>query len=214
MTPPGLRETKKARTRLALLDALTERLEERPLEEIAVKELCAEAEISEASFFNYFPKKSDLLLYFIQLWSLEVALAARKEGLQGLAAIEAVFQHTAETANRHPGLFYEVLAYQARMPPLEAPQDTPVADRLLRFPDEDTGDLPAAGLQPILQRELNNALRLGELPESADLDRIGAGAAAVFFGTPLLLRQSGPAGLAGLYGSLLDQLWTGGRAAS
>lgn len=57
----SLREKKYAKTKLALLDAATERIGEKTFDAISVKELCEQAEVSEATFFNYFPKKQDLL---------------------------------------------------------------------------------------------------------------------------------------------------------
>jgi hypothetical protein len=66
-----LRQRKYARTKLALMNAALERLKDKSLEEISVRELCEEAEVSEATFFNYFPSKTDLLVYFVQLWTIE-----------------------------------------------------------------------------------------------------------------------------------------------
>ena len=69
---PGLRERKFARTRLKLAQALVKRLQQASLEEIVVRDLCDDVEISEATFFNYFPRKLDLLDYYTQLWMLEL----------------------------------------------------------------------------------------------------------------------------------------------
>ena len=67
----GRRDRKLAQTRLALLTALRERLAERPLEEINVRELAEAADVSEATFYNHFPTKTDLAIYFVQLWSVD-----------------------------------------------------------------------------------------------------------------------------------------------
>ena len=52
----GLRERKSAKLKLGLAETLVELLEQRPLEEISVRELCEAHEISEATFFNYYFK--------------------------------------------------------------------------------------------------------------------------------------------------------------
>ena len=55
-----LRERKRARTRIALVEALLERLVERPLDAIQVAELVEAVDISPATFFNYFPSMACL----------------------------------------------------------------------------------------------------------------------------------------------------------
>ena len=57
-----LRQRKFARTRLALAGALSKALVQQTLSEVSVKALCREAEVSEATFFNYFPRKEDILV--------------------------------------------------------------------------------------------------------------------------------------------------------
>src|SRR5215210_4290457 len=77
-TAISLRERKFAKTKLALLRAAVTRLEQKRLSEITVKELCEHVQVSEATFFNYFPRKDDLLHYFTRIWTLEVLLHARQ----------------------------------------------------------------------------------------------------------------------------------------
>ena len=95
----GRRDRKLAQTRLALLTALRERLAERPLEEINVRELAEAADVSEATFYNHFPTKTDLAVYFVQLWSVDAgwhAAAADRHGPR--AAFTAIFDATAADA--------------------------------------------------------------------------------------------------------------------
>ena len=57
----GLRERKKARQRTAILEIAVEMCTDGGLDALRVRDLIARLEISEATFFNYFPSKSDLL---------------------------------------------------------------------------------------------------------------------------------------------------------
>jgi len=56
----GLRESKKARTRLAISDAATQLFVERGFERVTVAEVAEAADVSIKTVFNYFPAKEDL----------------------------------------------------------------------------------------------------------------------------------------------------------
>jgi len=57
---PGLRERKKAKTRLAISDIATKMFIERGFDQVTVMEVAAAADVSVATIFNYFETKEDL----------------------------------------------------------------------------------------------------------------------------------------------------------
>jgi len=57
---PGLRERKKAKTRLSISEIATKMFIERGFDAVTVAEVAAEAEVSVATIFNYFETKEDL----------------------------------------------------------------------------------------------------------------------------------------------------------
>ena len=108
---PTLREKKFARTRLSLAQATTNHLEAAAFETLSVKALCERVQISEATFFNYFPRKEDLIVYLDHLWTLELNWYGQQAAQQqkGLAVIEALFRYTAIQIQKKPGLMGEIL---------------------------------------------------------------------------------------------------------
>jgi AcrR family transcriptional regulator len=57
---PGLRERKKAKTRLAISNVATKMFIERGFDDVTVAEVAAAADVSVATIFNYFETKEDL----------------------------------------------------------------------------------------------------------------------------------------------------------
>lgn len=210
----SLRERKFARTKLSLLQAALERIEQRPLDEISVKELCTAAEVSEATFFNYFPRKSDILVYFTQLWSLEIAwqLADREQIGQGLPAIAEIFRLAAHKIQEQPGVMGEVIAFQARHRQRQRAPEPGRAERLLAFPERPGIERFAAdGMDQLLARHLQFAIEHGQLPDNTPLRAAMVGLISIFYGVPLTLAQHNPQGVGSAYQYQLNLLWAGMR---
>jgi len=213
-----LRQRKKARKRLALLDAFLERLRHKPHSEITVKELCEAVEVSEWTFFNYFPHKNDLFTYFARLWSIETTWQARRAagGAEGLAAIEAVFDRAALVFEENPRLFLEMAIYIASEPHQAATKKKMIskAERLLRFPDlEGIEDIPQGNITTIFSANLAAALAAGELPEGLDVEAATLNLEAIFYGVPMRLAMRNILHtVAAAYHRQLSILWAGLRA--
>lgn len=213
----SLRERKFARTKLGLLRAALERIEERPLDEISVKELCAAAEVSEATFFNYFPRKSDILTYFTQLWSLETAwqLANAEPQLNGLEAVAEIFRLAARKIQEQPGAIGEVIAQQARHRDRQRAPEPGRAERLLAFPDRPGVDRFAAdGMDQLLARHVQYAIEHGQLPPNTPVRQAMVGLISIFYGVPLALAHNNPQAIGNAYQYQLTVLWQGIRAAA
>ena len=208
-----LRERKHAQTRLKLSQAMVAQLETQPLEALSVRGLCEAAEVSEATFFNYFPRKADLVAYVSALWALEVAWQVSHAGTRGLAAVGVAFDHAARQIQRHPGVMGEIIAYQARLRERPEPPGLSRAERLLAYPDlPGIEDVPPGGLEGVLVPNLQHAIDTGELPSNTHLPTVMVSLAAVFHGVPLALGPGGAQGVGSRYRQQLALLWAGVRA--
>jgi AcrR family transcriptional regulator len=81
-TEPGLRERKKQRTRQQIADTARRLFLERGFDDVPVAEVAREAEVSEATVFNYFPTKEDLVFNRMEDFEQDLldALRDRAEG--------------------------------------------------------------------------------------------------------------------------------------
>lgn len=212
---PSLRERKFARTRLALAEAVTSHLEVAPFESLSVKALCERVQISEATFFNYFPKKEDLIIYLDRLWTLELNWYGRQAMQQqrGLAVIEALFRYTSIQVQKKPGLMGEIIAHEARTRERHTGPEITSAERMIAFADlEDIESLPDDSLENLLRSSLQAAIDQGELPENTAIAAAMVALVSIFYGVPLAMQHANPAAIGAMYRQQLSLLWSGLRA--
>jgi AcrR family transcriptional regulator len=87
-TELGLRERKKQRTRQQIADAARRLFLARGFDDVPVAEIAREAEVSEATVFNYFPTKEDLVFNRMEVFEEEL-LEAIRDRAEGEAIVEA-----------------------------------------------------------------------------------------------------------------------------
>lgn len=131
----GRRELKKARTRLDILNAIYRLAAGVSFRDMKVKTIAEEADVTEMTFYNYFPKKEDTLLYMMGLWALDQVVLQKQSPLSGEAAIRRIFAHTASQVKAHPGLMVGFISYLVTNEITSAASEIEPADRALLYPD-------------------------------------------------------------------------------
>jgi AcrR family transcriptional regulator len=92
-TELGLRERKKQRTKQLIADTAWRLFAERGFDQVPVAEIAREAEVSEATVFNYFPTKEDLVFHRMEAFEEEL-LSAIGDRQPGESVVQA-FGHFA-----------------------------------------------------------------------------------------------------------------------
>jgi AcrR family transcriptional regulator len=77
-TEPGLRERKKTQTRQLLAETARRLFVERGFEEVSVSEIARAAEVSQATVFNYYPTKEELIYSGLQTFEDELLQTIRE----------------------------------------------------------------------------------------------------------------------------------------
>ena len=99
---PGLRERKKQRTRAAIMDAALELFTTRGFEAVTTAEVARAAEVSEATLFNYFRTKEDLVYDRLETFWTGLFEAIERRGEQSIVDAVESFVLAGRLAKRTP----------------------------------------------------------------------------------------------------------------
>src|SRR5262249_22546019 len=155
---------------------------------------CDAAQVAPATFFNYFPRKEDVLVYFMRLWSIPVTLLCREVAAQRTVvdAVVIVFDYTAREMEQSPRLMFEIIAYIAQA--TEPPDSLTLTrvERFLAFPDL-TGaeEVEPQSIDELFTALLTQAVRAGEFPASFEIEAVALLLKTIFYGVPLATRREG-----------------------
>ncbi len=107
----SLRQKKLIKTKHSLANAFAKKLKTQKFDQISIKDICAETDVSEASFFNYFPQKIDVIAFlfkakiFKTYWTIEPL----QKTLSFTQCIEKTFECFVDEI-KHPFIFFEMLS--------------------------------------------------------------------------------------------------------
>jgi AcrR family transcriptional regulator len=191
----GLRERKKARTRAAIQTAALSLFEHQGYDATTVDQIAALAEVSQATFFRYFPTKEDVVLHDRYDPLLIAAFRAQPRELSPLAALRRTLRSVmleslpeAELAleRQRAKLIFSVAAIRARaldeLAGTLEPFTAVVAERTGRSADD-----PAvrALTGAVIGISISAMLDAAEDPSADYLELIDAGLAQLEAGLPV-----------------------------
>jgi len=207
----SLREKKHAKTKIAIMNAFIKRLKKSRFENISIRQICKDVEISEGTFFNYFSEKLDIINYYLHLLFLKVLWKTRKEVPQGkyLASIEAVFKNAAAELD-NINIIYQIISILIMQ--RERPKAITISniEKRLAFPDYDgIEDIPVAFIDHFFEECLKAALKNGELPKKTNIDDVLVSLMAILGGTLLAAKLGNIKDHAYHYIRQLKLLWKG-----
>jgi hypothetical protein len=167
------------------------------------------------TFFNYFPSKNDLLVYFIQMWSIEVSyfIDRELENKSGLEEIEYIFRFTADVIVDNPNLMTEIIAFVTKNFNTIRFKEVSEVENILMFPGfESIETYKPVQINELFGKRIYKAIKLGELPETTDIEFVSFSMIAIFFGVPIGWTRYAPERISTMYLDNLKILWDGLRS--
>jgi hypothetical protein len=188
MTNISQYDKRKANIKVKLLNLTLIHLSDKKFDEINIKDICVEAEVSRVTYFKYFPNKGDILLYFMTIWSYKLEVEITEKSLTGLKAIECAFQNVSEIKN-HMNVMMGLIGFIAKMK--EKPNDHQLSftEKQIVLPGIDERNYKIEGLKlnQFFELHLKEARSNKELDAGINIDETVLKLFSVFYGTPLSL---------------------------
>lgn len=169
----SLRERKHAKTKIAIMDAFIKRLEKTRFDDISVRQICKDVDVSEGTFFNYFPEKIDIINYYMHLEFLQVVWKARKDVPEGayVALIDAVLENLGRELLRYDNIIYQLIALMIVQQ--QRPKALTISDleRQIYLPAcEGIENIKLMLPDDFFSECLKEAVRHGEIPRDIKID--------------------------------------------
>ncbi|BFH64935.1 MULTISPECIES: TetR/AcrR family transcriptional regulator [Paenibacillus] len=135
-----LRELKKAKTKIALYEAGISFTHDRMFKDVLLDDICRMAGISRVTFFKFFGKKEDLLVYYMRVWLTYRIIEIERQRLRGFEALRSVLRSLAENARTNKGIMPSLIAFLSEMDMHCKMPELSRAEVMLLFPgDEEAG---------------------------------------------------------------------------
>jgi len=206
----SLREKKHAKTKIALARAFLKRLKSTRFPDISIKEVCSAVEISESTFYNYFPNKIELARYIERLVLLKIAweVQQKEHQLEPFEMIEYAFDLMAIEIGQ-PFLFYEIVSlYTAERVKFKEGQALTKAEKYFAFPGcNDIEKVEVVIIENLFSELIDKAQKKGIISKKVKANDILINLMAILIGVPLTTKMEDFDKIGSLYRNQLVLLW-------
>ena len=207
-----LREKKYAKTKIALTREFMNRMKTTRFSEISIKDVCEKVDVSEGTFYNYFPRKADVIKYYFVLTFLKIVwtIECRKDRMSYRGKIEHVFDAISDES-QEPFLFYEIISVKTSEGlDHHKKLDLTDAEKVLGFPDcPGIEKIQATTMENYFAEILKSARKSGRLPAGFSVDDIVRSLMAMIIGVPFAIDIKDFKKLKQVYKTQLALLWSG-----
>jgi len=188
----SLREIKHARTKIAIMKALVAAMGNARYDDISIKRICRDAEISEGTFFNYFSEKIEIVHFFIQTLLLKAIWQAQRfvPKRHKLLLVEAVMENLAGSIP-NANIMYQLIAAMINQRELPRKGTVTALERELLYPGcEGIEEIKMTDIESFFAECLKGAVKNGELSKNADLEDAAVSLMTILTGTLLATKFS------------------------
>lgn len=185
------REVNAARTKYEALKYVLERSQYKNFEDIQVLDVCRHVGISKVTFFKYFTRKEDLLLYYKSVLTLKIIIQLNKKKLEGMLALTQVVQQFAYEYAKTPSLILGVINYFTHSVDYISPMRVKPAERAMLFPEADCSNYELISLDELIEQQMLDIVFKKQSTLSANSKQLSEVFLSTLYGALLMCRMKG-----------------------
>ncbi|WP_261807817.1 TetR/AcrR family transcriptional regulator [Paenibacillus sp. N3.4] len=201
-----LRELKKAKTKVALYEACLSLMGDKIFREVMLDDICRKAEVSRVTFFNFFQRKEDLLVYFMRVWLTERIIEIAAEQKRGFSAVRHLLNKVAQQSEEKKGLMPSLISSLVEMNMHPCMPELSEAEVRLLFPGDEEIGAQTPDMFELFQRCMSEAVMDGELREEFTVETAVKVLFTVFYGAFLTAQLYASSDIADFYETHLQLL--------
>jgi AcrR family transcriptional regulator len=206
----SLRKEKAARLKLAILDETHNLIGKKPFEDLYVEEICERVKISKVTFFKYFPRKEDLLLYHFRLWCMDRSVDLSQSPKNGIQGIYYLSDKIVEDAEMYPGIMLSLIGYLSDLKRTPKPFPVKAEEKTRLYPEVKNIDgVEIQSLETILESFVLDAIFKKEITKNSSTKEITNLISSVMYGSLLVGHITQQQPLKMFFRKNMDQLISG-----
>lgn len=178
----SLRELKKAKNKIALYEAALSLMKDRMFSQVMLEDICRRAEISKVTFFKFYQRKEDLLIYFMRVWLTERVIEIDTEGKKGFQAFQHLLSQVAKEHQVRPGMMPSLISFLAEQNMQPCMPELNPAEVSLLFPGHEEAGSQSPNMYALFQQFMKEEDQAGRLNQALTLEQAVQICFTIFYG--------------------------------
>ncbi len=178
----SLRELKKAKNKIALYEAGISLMRDRMFSQVMVEDICKRAEISKVTFFKFYQRKEDLLIYFMRVWLTQRMIEIDAEGKKGFQAFRHLLSQVAQEHHVRPGMMPSLISFLAEQNMQPCMPELSPAEVSLLFPRHEEAGSQSPNMYALFQQFMKEEDQVGKLNKALTLEQAVQVCFTIFYG--------------------------------
>lgn len=202
----SLRELKKAKNKIALYEAGLSLMKDRMFSQVMIEDICKTAEISKVTFFKFYQRKEDLLIYFMRVWLTERMIEIDQEEKKGFQAFRHLLSRVAKEHQVRPGMMPSLISFLAEQNMQPCMPELSQAEVSLLFPGHEEAGSQSPNMFVLFQQFMKEEQQVGKLNNSLTLEQSVQICFTIFYGAFLTAQLYNSADISRFYDTHLGLL--------
>lgn len=177
-----LRELKKAKNKIALYKAGLSLMKDRMFSQVMIEDICKSAEISKVTFFKFYQRKEDLLIYFMRVWLTERIIEIEQKGKKGFHAFRHLLSEVAKEHQVRPGLMPSLISFLAEQNMQPCMPELSRAEVSLLFPGQEEAGSQSPNMYVLFEQFMKDEHQAGKLNYTLTLEQAVQICFTIFYG--------------------------------